>query len=270
MLSSEWIALLFILGATWVLIRALRRKAPAEQSKGPQQRAPGSPVYAPPVAATPVPVTGMRVMQMRTHGFLAIEGPDGRREEALPGSPLGAGEFPMGLWVAPDHTVFAVGKQYTGQPGPDDGVVWRRDPDGTWTTAHRLRGRVFGAVAGTGTDDVVVGTMGGIVWFDGSRWRETTLPYAMMWKVWLADGEVVAQAFDGSVAFTVTRGVATARVPAREPDGDRYTRLVDGTTYRVFDRSEEVGERTLEPAEEREIRGELQELGQILARERAN
>lgn len=255
--TSQWFALLVIAATAWFVVRTLRRRA--APTTAPERRA-GAVAYAPPVAAPAPRVTGMQVMAMRTHGFLAVSGPDGAREEPLPGSPLGAGEFPSAVWVAPDHTVFAVGKQYTGQPGPDDGAVWRRAPDGTWSTPYRLRGRVFGSVAGLASDDVIVGAIGGVVWFDGERWRDTTLPYPMMWKVWRDGDELVAQAFDASVAFTMTRGVATARTPAREPDDDRYTRVVDGTRYQVFDRSEEVGERTLSPAEELEIRGELEQV----------
>jgi hypothetical protein len=266
--TSLWIALALIVASTWLVARVFRRPAAAREPPAAPPRSAGTSAYAPPSKAPPPqPPTGMRVMSMTCHGFLAIEDATGRREEPLPASPLGEGEFPMGLWVAPDHTVFAVGKQYTGRPGPDDGAVWRRDPDGTWTIAYRLPGRVLGAVTGTASDDVVVATMGGVVWWNGTTWRDTTLPYPMMWKVWRDDGQIVAQAFDASVAFTFSRGVATARTPTREPDRDRYTHAVDGTTYRIFDRSEEVGERTLDPAEELEIRGELAQLQQLLARD---
>ena len=258
--SSVWIALFLILGSTWLVVRALRR--PARRVRGGGDGG----AYAPSAEESEeAPVRGMVVMEMRTHGFLRISDADGTREEPLPDSPLAAGEFPMGLWVAPDHTVFAVGKQYTGQPGPDDGAVWRREPDGRWSTTHRTRGRVFGAIAGRSSDDVVVGGIGGIACFDGQAWRETKLPYPMMWKVWREADEIVAQAWDGSAAFTVRGGVVTGCAPRGVPEFDRYTCTVEGTQYFVFDRSEEVGERSLSASEEREIRGEMAEVQRIVA-----
>jgi len=243
-----------------LVVRALRR--PARRVRGGGDGG----AYAPSAEESEeAPVRGMVVMEMRTHGFLRISDADGTREEPLPDSPLAAGEFPMGLWVAADHTVFAVGKQYTGQPGPDDGVVWRRAPGGGWSTAHRARGRVFGAIAGRSSDEVVVGGIGGIACFDGATWRETKLPYPMMWKVWREADEIVAQAWDGSAAFTVRGGVVTGCAPRGVPEFDRYTCTVEGTQYFVFDRSEEVGERSLSASEEREIRGEMAEVQRIVA-----
>lgn len=259
--TSVWIALLFILGATWILLRVLRKPAPPP---APARR-PGAPVYAPPGAATPKPA-GMVVTQMSTHGFLRIDDAAGTREEPLPASPLGEGEFPTAVWAAPDHTVFAVGKQYTGQPGPDDGVVWRRDPDGTWSTAFRLQGRTFHSVAGRASTDVIVGAIGGIALFDGSAWRVELLPaYSMMWNVWQDGDDLVAQAFDDSAAVLVAGGVTRPCPPRPRPDRDRYEWTVDGARYRVFDRSEEVGPRVLDPREETELRAEMAQVQQILA-----
>ena len=63
----------------------------------------------PPRAAPPAPAP-MVVTEMATRGYFATEAAEGRREEALPESPLGAREFPMGIRVGPDHTAFVVGK----------------------------------------------------------------------------------------------------------------------------------------------------------------
>lgn len=265
MSTSVWIALLFILGSTWILVRVLRRPARARVRGGGRAGA-----YAPPddeAEDTPEEsaASGMVVMQMLTHGFLRIADANGTREEPLPDSPLRAGEFPMGLWVAPDHTVFAVGKQYTGEPGPDDGAVWRREAGGRWSTSHRTRGRVFGGVVGRSSREVVVGGIGGIACFDGTTWRETKLPYPMMWKVWRDGDEIVTQAWDGSATFTVNGGAVTACERRREPEFDRYTCTVEGTEYHVFDRSQEVGERTLSASEEREIRGEMAQVRRVMA-----
>ena len=195
-------------------------------------------------AAVPVGATAMS-----TRGFFAIEDASGRRdEEPLPDSPLGHGEFPMGLWVAPDHTVYVVGKQYTGRPGPDDGVVWRRSPSGVWSVVLRLPGRVIGHVTGRSDTEVLVGAMAGIATFDGQTWTEHSLPYTQMWKVWSEGSELVAQAFDGSVAYVVALGVTSMGMtsmtsPRTEPRTDRYAFTRDGVTYRIFDRSTPIGTR---------------------------
>lgn len=214
----------------------------------------------------------MVVTEMATRGFFAIEDASGRREEALPDSPLRSGEFPMGLWVAPDHTVFVVGKLYTGKPGPDDGAVWRRSREGAWSLALRLPGRVIGHISGRSENEVVVGLMGGIATWDGAQWNEHALPYAMMWKVWRTldasgnESELVAQAFDGSAAYTVSGGIPTMTSPRTEPRTDRYAFVRDGITYRIFDRSTPIGDRALAPHEEAQIKRELREMQAALAR----
>jgi hypothetical protein len=233
---------------------------------------PPPPTPATPPERAPRGAKPMVVTEMATRGFFAVEDASGRREEPLPDSPLGSGEFPMGLWVAPDHTVFVVGKLYTGKPGPDDGAVWRRGRDGTWSLSLRLPGRVIGHVSGRSESEVVVGLMGGIATWDGAGWTEHALPYAMMWKVWLEpvavgpDGELVAQAFDGSAAYVVGRGVTTMTTPRTEPRTDRYAFVRDGITYRIFDRSTPLGERALAPHEEAQIKRELAQVQAALAR----
>lgn len=267
--SSVWVALLLVVASTWILVRVLRK--PAARTSGP---ATGG-LYSPPAAAATKPAEGMEVTEMDTRGFLRITDDGGVREEPLPDSPLGQGEFPMAVWVAPDHTVYVVGKEYTGGSLPDNGVAWRRAPDGAWSTVFRVPGRVFGWVTGRSADEVVIGGIGGIFCFDGVAWREVQLPYPMMWKAWLdfgddeegdedEDGEIVAQAFDDSVAVVVERGETKPCPPRPEPDFDRCSAAVDGVRYRVHDRSVEVGKRTLSPAEEAEIRGEMVQVQQIL------
>lgn len=260
MSTSVWIALLCIAVSGWVLVRVLakpRRMARGGRSAGVYGR---DEVDEPEDVDERRPAAGMIGMDMSTRGFLKIVGPEGSREEPLPDSPLGEGEFPMGVWVAPDHTLFAVGKQYTGQPGSDDGVVWRRDASGRWSTPHRVRGRVFGSIAGRSQGEVVIGTIGGIVIFDGAAWREVSLPYALMWKVWRDGDELMAQAWDGSAAFTVRGGAVTACEPREEPDRDHYAHTQDGVRYMVFDRSEELGER-LELRDEMALAGRASRIG---------
>src|SRR5882724_1355812 len=80
---------------------------------------PDDPPPSPPKAvAPPQPSAGDEVTEMDVRGFLRIEDTHGKREEALPESPLHHGEFPEGCYAAADGTVYAVGKQYTGVDGP--------------------------------------------------------------------------------------------------------------------------------------------------------
>ncbi len=269
--SSVWIALLLVVASTWILVRVLRRSAVRTSA------AAGGGIYSPPATASTEPAGGMEVTEMDTRGFLRIDDGGDVREEPLPESPLGEGEFPMAVWAAPDHTVYVVGKQYTGGSLPDDGVAWRRAPDGAWSTVFRVPGRVFGWVTGRSADEVVIGGIGGIFCFDGVDWREVPLPYPMMWQAWLdfgddeeadededPDGELVAQAFDDSIAVVVERGETKPCPPRDVPDFDRCSAAVDGVRYRVYDRSVEAGKRTLSPAEEIEIRAEMAQVQQIL------
>lgn len=215
----------------------------------------------------------MVVTAMATRGFFAIEDASGARvEEPLPESPLGHGEFPMGLWVAPDRTVYVVGKQYTGRPGPDDGVVWRRAPSGAWSEALRLPGRVIGHVTGRSSTEILVGAMAGVASFDGQSWTQHSLPYAQMWKVWSEGSELapelIAQAFDGSVAYVVSLGLTSMTHAREEPRVDRYSFDRDGVRYRIFDRSTPIGPRTLDGAEADQIRRELAQVQAAMSRPR--
>ena len=253
------IALVARLGSGVVEPEALGADAPLD-AQGVPPRKPHA------TARTGASVAPMVVTQMATRGYLAIEHADGRREEApLPDSPHGHGEFPMGVWVAPDHTTFVVGKQYTGRPGPDDGVVWRRDPSGSWSVALRLPGRVIGHVTGRSSSEVLVGAMAGIATFDGQSWTEHSLPYTQMWKVWSEGNDLVAQAFDGSETYLVSLGMTSSSSPRTEPRLDRYAFHRDSVVYRIFDRSTPLGPRTIEGAEAAQIRSELAQVQASLA-----
>lgn len=201
----------------------------------------------------------MRVMRMSSHGFLRITENGVNREEALPESPLKHGEFPEGCWAAPDGAVYAVGKQYTGVPGPDFGVVWRRAPDGAWSTAFRLKDRTFHSITGRRADEIVVGALGGFVAFDGKTWTVRDLPEdSSVWNVWSDGTSLFVEDFAGTKTLAITGGTAKpiAHQP-RDAHEDRYACARGETKYRVFEKSEERGEAELSPDEDAEIRDEI-------------
>ncbi len=235
--------------ATYFVARLLRPKPPAAE-------------LPPPPAP---PRTPMRVTRMDCRGFLRI----GQSEEPLPASPLGHGEFPTSIWVSPQGEVFAVGKLYTGQPGPDEGVVWKRSAEGAWSFAHRLPHRSFHSIAGAPDGRIAVGTLGGVVLFDGQRWTTIDLPYPMVVRVWCEDDELRAQAFDGSLSYRIVDGRAEPlSLPKLPTDRDPYGFVRDGVEYRVFERSTEIDEVELSLEEETEIRAELRQVQAALDADR--
>ncbi len=262
------ITLIAVLGVV-VSAMTARAEPPAPEPIAPARVPAGRPA-SPAGRSAPMASAPMVVTEMKTRGFFSIEDASGKREEPLPASPLGPwGEFPMGIWVSPEHTVYVVGKLYTGRPGPDDGVVWKRTRDGSWSIALRLPASVIGHVTGRSDTEVVGGRMGGIVCFDGQAWHEQALPYSMMWKVWNDGADLIAQAFDGSATYTVSMGLTSLAASRTEPRVDRYSFERDGIVYRVFDRSTPVGERALDPREEAEIKRELAQVQKLWAEGKA-
>jgi len=73
-------------------------------------------------------------------------------------------------------------------------------------------------------------------------------------------GERRSSRWDGSEAFQLSAEKATKTAPQRPPEQDKRLATIGEASYRVFDRSSEVGKRTLSPEEESEIRGELKQL----------
>jgi hypothetical protein len=232
------------------------KKSAREAPPPPEASIAAAPKPAPTVDAK----APMRVMRMATRGFLRITEGGKDREEPLPDSPLKSGEFPEACWVAPDGAVYAVGKQYTGVPGPDYGAVWRRAPDGTWTTAFRLKDRTFHSIAGVSANEIVVGTLGGYVGFDGKAWTVHDLPDSMI-NVWTDGKKLYGQDFDDTKTYAIARGDAKAIAHAKHDAHDDRYKCARGTArYRVFDKSTEVGEEDLSPEEEAEIRGEMKDI----------
>jgi hypothetical protein len=251
---------LLLVGGFVAFVLLTRKPSP---TPSPERRTRTLPVSAaPPTSPAHKP---MRVMRMRTSGFLRMTNPAGvKHEEPLPRSPYGSGEFPTACWSPGDGSVYAVGKLYSGKPGPDHGFVYHRAANGTWSVAHVIEQRTFHSIVGRSDRELYVGAMGGVVYFDGARWTFIEMPYPMVVKVFADAGDIIAQAFDGSITYQLDAGRPTPTMRREAPDSSPYSHASGGMTYRVFDRSEEVGEEDLSAAEEAELRGQLDELGKAV------
>lgn len=258
--SNSWVlGLAVVLFFVWVW-RSLRTADHDDEESGEQSRADELGLPKPDSVEA-----GMVVTRMAVSGHVRIRDASGERVEDLPPSPRGEGEMPEGIWAAPGGgPLFVVGKLYSGQPGPDDGVIYRKDPGGEWEIVYTLPERTLHRVCGTALDDVLAGAIGGIVHFDGTEFRFTELPYPMMIKTWREPDGLIAQAFDGSCTFLVRHGVPEPTHEREEPDTDRYTFVEGQTEYRVFDRMVEVGPATIGEDEAAEIRDELAQVAEIL------
>lgn len=83
------------------------------------------------------------------------------------------GEMPRDVFSV-GGDVYATGYAYTGVPGPDNGVVWRRTPEG-WQEVFRLTLQELGDGWGSGPNDVWVAGVG-VAHFDGTTWSPMMLP----------------------------------------------------------------------------------------------
>ena len=83
------------------------------------------------------------------------------------------GEMPRDVFAV-GNEVYATGYAYTGVPGPDNGVVWQRTPEG-WTEVFRLTLQELGDGWGSGANDVWVAGVG-VAHFDGTTWSPMSLP----------------------------------------------------------------------------------------------
>lgn len=206
----------------------------------------------------------MRVMVMHATGFVRITHESGERVEQLPASPLGHGEFPRAIAGSADGRLYVAGKLYTGKPGPDDGVIYARATDGTWRIAFALEGRTFQSIVVTADGGVYAGTKGGYAHFDGERWQVCSLPTDVYCDVIADEGRVFASPYQAPRWFELEGATATPCEPRAVPKHDALVHRAEGITYRVFDRSTEVGERTLSADESAEIRGELVQVARVL------
>lgn len=216
----------------------------------------------PPPPSTVAPPQRMpkRVTRMHATGFLEIQDRAGAREEQLPESPLHHGEYPEWCWVAPTGTLYAVGKQYTGVPGPDYGVVWKRSAKGEWSTAFRLKDKTFHSIVGRGANDIVVGSLGGYVTFDGTTWTPhehgTFVNY-----VW-SDGKRLLMQDQGATELFQLGAGAPKRVAlvAHDTFEGKYRCTHGDVVYQLSIKDKEIGEADLSPEEEAEINAELKEI----------
>lgn len=251
LLHNLWLPILLL--GLYVFIRLRRKDEPA---KAPEREASDNHLPNPDAV-----VTGMTVTRMLCSGHVKMVGPAGERVEELPRSPYGEGEMPEAIWGVPGGPIFVVGKLYSGGHGADHGVVYRKDPGGSWQIVHIEEDHTLHRVCGSGVDEVYAGAIGGVVYFNGQEFEFITTDYSMMNKCWREGDELILQAFDGSETHRLERGVLVPTEERDEPDDDRYTWIdADGTRYTVFDRTIEVGEDTLGAEEAAQIRDELRQV----------
>ncbi|HEY4180328.1 MAG TPA: hypothetical protein VGM90_25975 [Kofleriaceae bacterium] len=242
-----------------------KHTAPSDPPSDPKPTAP-TPVTAdaaaPEVPAVDdTPTAGDEVTEMLTTGFLRIKDGKGTHEEQLPGSPRKHGEFPEGCYASADGAVYAVGKQYTGVDGPDDGVVWKRAPDGTWSTALRLELVQLASITGLAPDDIVTAGHGGYSWWNGKTWARTDLDESSFYYVWSDGKAIYGTDFEMTKTFKIVKG---KNEPAPHSDhnwrDDQYACARGAVSYQVFETDKQIGKRKLSANEAAEIQGEVKDL----------
>lgn len=98
------------------------------------------------------------------------------KTDRLPPALHGSGEALRDAYVAPDGTQFLVGYMYTGVPGPDTGVVYRKDRGGTWKMVYSKRENELSNLWGTSSSDVYASGVKTLAHWDGTAWTELDLP----------------------------------------------------------------------------------------------
>ncbi len=97
--------------------------------------------------------------------------------DSLPPALHGHGEALRGAWMAPDGTAFLAGYMYTGVPGPDTGVIYRKDPGGgAWKIVYSKKENELGHVWGRSASDVWVAGVTTLAHWDGTSWKEEPIP----------------------------------------------------------------------------------------------
>jgi hypothetical protein len=117
--------------------------------------------------------------------------------EPLPEAIHHAGEMLRIIWAAPDAKAFLAGYMYTGVPGPDTGVVYERDRQGSWKIAHHKPSNELYGLWGRSSRDVYACGGPTLAHFDGEAWSEVEVPFrgkfGAIWgndrELWIAGGE---------------------------------------------------------------------------------
>lgn len=214
----------------------------------------------------PPPPPPMRVMRMFTVGIVRVIEAGVEHEETLPASPLGHGDYPTAICAAPGGEIYLVGKLYTGRPGPDDGVVYRRRAS-AWEIVHTMSGKTFHSVAADGSR-VYVGGVGGYTVFDGAAWTFHPMPFDSVVNVWLEDGKLLAAKWDGKTAWDLSGPAPVELAPRKAPDQDEC--ILGGIRFIRSQRSHEIGEETLSAEESAQMRAELEQVKQQLQQQKRN
>lgn len=221
----------------WWLVLALVACSKRDDLSDFDKRPPPPAQRAAPVA----PAARPRAIALAVRGFLRIEDASGKREEPLPESPRHHGEFPEGCYASADGAVYAVGKQYTGVPGPDDGVVWKRAADGTWSVAVRLELVQLTSIAGTAPDNIVAGGAAGYSWWNGKTWtwHPAKPDFVYVWS----DGKTIfGTDFARKTTFEILHGEQRpAPTSSHDWRDDKYVCARGATHYTVFERDAPIG-----------------------------
>lgn len=253
---------------TWIIVGALvlvTLAVVATQTKSTETtvESDDAPTHQLDIAAPARPP--MRVTRMKVWGELIIRRGEEKTKEIFPASPLGAGEFPTAIWGDDDGTLWISAKLYSGKPGADDGVVYRRTPDGEWHFEYIVSERTLHSIQGR-NGHLYAGGMGGYAHFDGTQWQTVVLPeYTMMWKVFADADGVFVQNWDGEFAYRLDGSERHAMTPVPEPDVDHNICQMGDVVYKVFDNAKEVEEVELSPEEEAELRRDFEMLQAALA-----
>jgi len=208
----------------------------------------------------------MKVMRMFTEGYVTVREGDAEHDESLPTSPLGHGHFPTAICAAPGGEVYLTGKLYTGKPGPDTGVVYRRI-GGAWELVHTTAERTFHGIFCDG-GKLYVSAVGGWLLFDGATWKFNALPYESVVYVWLEDGKLLGAGWDGKRAWDLS-GATPVEIAARQAT-ERASKSCElgHLRFTARDRSREIGEATLSAEETKQIQGELKQVEAALRHQR--
>ena len=144
----------------------------------------------------------------------------------MPESPHHAGDQVRDAWVAPDGTEFVTGYVYTGVPGPDDGVIYRRlSTERVFTIVHTTAGHELGTIYGISEHDVYVGGTGVLLHYDGTAWQELALPPSVRHVSALAVNSGSLWLASSSPEAIFHRKLSETKWQAEEAPAWRYDRL---------------------------------------------